>query len=436
MSSAEVSLHLYDLSQGMARSMSQQLLGIQLDGIWHTGIVFRGKEYFFGGGIFSDRPALTPYGRPDKRLQLGSSTKTEAEFEAFLNSIRPRFRMQDYDLLRHNCNNFTNECAHFLVGHGIPQDIIDLPNRALSSPIGQMLLPQIEQYQQSMVSQYAGIDQSITQNAPHPHAALHVPLFTLGTPIAYTSGALNKAVERLTLLLRESGHAILVTAPIQNLSLVMDAANFAAQPDAGMEQLVKDLVAALQVLSEPNRYPVFDMLRVVCLNARGLDHILASQVILDCLLEPGRSKLSFTAGLRLCQNMLIRSTGRLTQPPIDTATARFIVEGLASEEANIRKGAAYAAYNFAVALSKRQDDDEASTILVLGIAGYLKQPKDALHSFEFLSVILSLGTALYGRVALVGVFRSQYKEDLARFKPSNNAQVDMALDQLLSVVNF
>ena len=40
-----VQLHLYDLSQGMARVMSAQLLGKQLDGIRHTGIVAYGQEF-------------------------------------------------------------------------------------------------------------------------------------------------------------------------------------------------------------------------------------------------------------------------------------------------------------------------------------------------------------------------------------------------------
>ena len=39
-------VYLYDLSQGMARALSQQFLGKQIDGIWHTGIVVYGHEYF------------------------------------------------------------------------------------------------------------------------------------------------------------------------------------------------------------------------------------------------------------------------------------------------------------------------------------------------------------------------------------------------------
>ena len=58
-----VTLHIYDLSGGMAKNMSKQLVGKQIDGIWHTGIVIYGKEFFFGGGIAWDTPARTPFGK-------------------------------------------------------------------------------------------------------------------------------------------------------------------------------------------------------------------------------------------------------------------------------------------------------------------------------------------------------------------------------------
>lgn len=40
----EVFLHVYDLTNGMARVMAPMILGIDLDGIWHTGVVVFGKE--------------------------------------------------------------------------------------------------------------------------------------------------------------------------------------------------------------------------------------------------------------------------------------------------------------------------------------------------------------------------------------------------------
>ena len=39
MPTAKVVLHVYDLSRGMATQFSPMLLGKQLDGIWHTGVV-------------------------------------------------------------------------------------------------------------------------------------------------------------------------------------------------------------------------------------------------------------------------------------------------------------------------------------------------------------------------------------------------------------
>jgi hypothetical protein len=43
MDSSEVTLYQYDLTQGMARALSLQFLGRQIDGVWHTSIV--GKEH-------------------------------------------------------------------------------------------------------------------------------------------------------------------------------------------------------------------------------------------------------------------------------------------------------------------------------------------------------------------------------------------------------
>ena len=46
-----VRLRVYDLSQGLARQMSAQLVGQQFDLIPHTGVEVYGLEYFFGGGV-------------------------------------------------------------------------------------------------------------------------------------------------------------------------------------------------------------------------------------------------------------------------------------------------------------------------------------------------------------------------------------------------
>ena len=58
-----VSLNVYDLSGGMAAQFSRQLVGKQIDGIWHTGLVVYNKEFYYGGGISYDSPGSTPFGK-------------------------------------------------------------------------------------------------------------------------------------------------------------------------------------------------------------------------------------------------------------------------------------------------------------------------------------------------------------------------------------
>ena len=59
-----------------------------------------GVEHFFGGGLFFDSPGQTHYGTPIRTIELGQSGKSQAEFLAWLEQARARFRMADYDLIR------------------------------------------------------------------------------------------------------------------------------------------------------------------------------------------------------------------------------------------------------------------------------------------------------------------------------------------------
>lgn len=51
-----VQLYLYDLSRGMAKTLSPQLVGKTIEGIWHTSVVIYGVEYYFGQGIQQSLP--------------------------------------------------------------------------------------------------------------------------------------------------------------------------------------------------------------------------------------------------------------------------------------------------------------------------------------------------------------------------------------------
>ncbi len=133
-----VTLNVYDISGGMAQQMSRALIGRQIDGIWHTGIVVYGTEFFFGGGICEMPPKSTPYGQPVKELPMGTTEIPEDVFRDFLNSIASEYTIEKYDLFKHNCNHFTNEACMFLVGKGIPEDIVNLAQEVLNTPLGTM----------------------------------------------------------------------------------------------------------------------------------------------------------------------------------------------------------------------------------------------------------------------------------------------------------
>lgn len=104
----------------------------------HTGIVVYGNEYFFGGGIQHLPAGSTPYGTPLKVVELGVTHVPKDVFEMYLQEINPRYLPETYSLLTHNCNNFSNEVAQFLVGATIPDYILQLPNEVMSSPMGSL----------------------------------------------------------------------------------------------------------------------------------------------------------------------------------------------------------------------------------------------------------------------------------------------------------
>ncbi|KAM1003598.1 hypothetical protein ACFX15_003650 [Malus domestica] len=148
----KVNLNVYDLSQGLARQMSTAFLGKAIEGIWHTGLVVYGNEYYFGGGIQHAPAGSTPYGTPIKVVDLGVTHVPKDVFEMYLQEISPRYTAETYSLLTHNCNNFSNEVAQFLVGATIPDYILQLPNEVMGSPMGALIMPMIQNLEATLRS--------------------------------------------------------------------------------------------------------------------------------------------------------------------------------------------------------------------------------------------------------------------------------------------
>jgi len=166
-----VVLNVYDLSNGLARTMSQRLIGTHLEGIWHTGIVVYGKEFYFGGGICQGHPGQTPYGNPIDIITLGTTLIPEDLFMDFLRDLSPSFSQSTYDLFKNNCNHFTDECSQFLIGNGIPKHIVDLPLQALKTPMGRQISNMVGNMQHQANSQsHPLFDPRAMEGANNPQA--------------------------------------------------------------------------------------------------------------------------------------------------------------------------------------------------------------------------------------------------------------------------
>ena len=247
-----VKLHLYDLSNGMARSMSLAIIGKQLDGIWHSGIAVFGVEYFYGGGI-----CAAPAGRaiphlPYQEIHLGETTKSQIELETFLQSVNTRYTQATYSLLRHNCNNFANEVSNFLLnGAGIPEHIIRLPQEFLSSPLGGTLAPMIEQMENRMRSEILG-----GGNGLNPFAHIQGRSLLFDNPTASSITDPPTGGSELTAMKMENDMTLLKTAvdgiPVTIMSEDVKKKIICLDD----ESVIPDLVDIIQKNFNPSKNPV------------------------------------------------------------------------------------------------------------------------------------------------------------------------------------
>ncbi|KAH0473109.1 MAG: hypothetical protein KVP17_003164 [Porospora cf. gigantea B] len=143
MTRAPVEIRVFDLSNGACRTWSPIVLGRRLNGIWHTGVMIYGYEYFFGGGIIKMRPRAVDE-TYDMSLYtvhfLGFTEISKSELEKYLVSIDKLFQSDSYDLTTWNCNHFADHICKFLLGKGIPDYILDLPKEVEKSLMGKLIL--------------------------------------------------------------------------------------------------------------------------------------------------------------------------------------------------------------------------------------------------------------------------------------------------------
>jgi hypothetical protein len=80
---------------------------------YHTSVLVNGEEFFFSdSGIFSDRALSSHAGMELERKVMGTSKWTGSQL---LRVLSPHFKPGTYDLLRKNCNAFSDCALYFLL---------------------------------------------------------------------------------------------------------------------------------------------------------------------------------------------------------------------------------------------------------------------------------------------------------------------------------
>ena len=144
---------------------------------------------------------------------LGRTSRTEREFEDWCRAqaANGNFGPQSYDLLTRNCNNFSEEAARngLRLPEGVPQWILEVPQKFLSSPMGTAMRPMLEQMQitstaPTNLSTGAGVGAGMAPPTPAPPAgsaaAAANPWANIPSP-ASTTTSLAKQNARVTPLL-------------------------------------------------------------------------------------------------------------------------------------------------------------------------------------------------------------------------------------------
>lgn len=159
--STVVQLAIYDLSMGMASTLSGQLLGLEhaVPMIPHTAIIVFGREYFFSSGIQNMHPNSFRQSRgiqPVQVITVGHTGVSKERFDHWCynddnsdndtNGARRLYNEHSYDLFQRNCNHFSDYALkHGLsMDTGVPQWILDIPDKVRRSPMGQMLMPMMQ----------------------------------------------------------------------------------------------------------------------------------------------------------------------------------------------------------------------------------------------------------------------------------------------------
>ncbi|KAL3897232.1 MAG: hypothetical protein SGCHY_003565 [Lobulomycetales sp.] len=272
-----VKLFVYDLSQGMARTLSLQLTGRQIDAIYHTSVVAFGMETYFGQGILQESPGSTMHGRPIQVIDMGDTHKSLAEFQQFIQQQRAVWRAESYHLLDNNCNNFSDAVCMYLVGKNIPSHITGLPQDFLNTPLGAAIRPVIENIFGPSRHSPAGETSAVgtaaihTHQSPNPTTLRPLPMATpmldsLPGPCLFESfGKLDSVFEKFQQHFRENSLS-LNDSIFQDIKTCLSASLLHKKPLGPLPKGWNLVFEQAFSKVTPSLFPVLDVLRLLLLH--------------------------------------------------------------------------------------------------------------------------------------------------------------------------
>lgn len=126
-----VRVHVYDVSGNPVVTATNRVLSVMGTGAFHAAVEIYGWEWSYGGcsrgtGVFHCPPKECEAHKYKETIEMGETRMSEAEFRRLIERLAREWPGADYDLLRHNCCNFSNTlCQELGVGH-LPVRIMSL----------------------------------------------------------------------------------------------------------------------------------------------------------------------------------------------------------------------------------------------------------------------------------------------------------------------
>ena len=120
-----VFVYVYDITKGLSNVLSPILFGSKITSIYHTSVVVFDTEYFYSSrGIIACRPGTSVLEAPDSKIAYGRFSLNRIAITDWLAQAKTStFSAENYSLLEHNCNTFSELFLYRLLGASLPDAI-------------------------------------------------------------------------------------------------------------------------------------------------------------------------------------------------------------------------------------------------------------------------------------------------------------------------